>query len=284
MPPAASGPAKKKAKSSASSKTSSSSSSSSKAAGRSQSAAGKPKPVAKKGSRYDSSLGILTKKFVQLIRAAPNNVLDLNTAAKDLGVQKRRIYDITNVLEGIGLIGKESKNNIIWKGVGLDSNKSESESKAAMEKMKHELADLEKQELLVDDYIRRMQDMVKDLSEAPENKELAFVTYDDIRSLPNFAGDTLIAIKAPPGTTLEVPDPDQGMPAHKRRYQIWLKSSSGPIDVYLVRSPEEESDTNATGNAASTGPIVKLEPPKEITNQTYEFDSMQHNEGISDLF
>lgn len=30
-------------------------------------------------------------------------------------MQKRRIYDITNVLEGIGLIEKKSKNNIAWK-------------------------------------------------------------------------------------------------------------------------------------------------------------------------
>lgn len=29
--------------------------------------------------------------------------------------QKRRIYDITNVLEGIGLIEKETKNTIKWK-------------------------------------------------------------------------------------------------------------------------------------------------------------------------
>ena len=31
-------------------------------------------------------------------------------------MQKRRIYDITNVLEGIGLIEKKSKNNIAWRG------------------------------------------------------------------------------------------------------------------------------------------------------------------------
>lgn len=31
--------------------------------------------------------------------------------------QKRRIYDITNVLEGIGLIEKKSKNSIQWRFV-----------------------------------------------------------------------------------------------------------------------------------------------------------------------
>ena len=46
-------------------------------------------------SRYDSSLGLLTKKFVTILRASPENSLDLNRAASELGVQKRRIYDIT---------------------------------------------------------------------------------------------------------------------------------------------------------------------------------------------
>ena len=44
--------------------------------------------------------------------------MDLNTAADQLGVQKRRIYDITNVLEGIGLIVKRGKNNIQWRTDG----------------------------------------------------------------------------------------------------------------------------------------------------------------------
>ena len=42
--------------------------------------------------------------------------MDLNDAAQKLAVQKRRIYDITNVLEGIGLIEKTIKNKIRWKG------------------------------------------------------------------------------------------------------------------------------------------------------------------------
>ena len=66
-------------------------------------------------TRYDTSLGLLTKRFVGLLTTAPDGVVDLNKAAEQLGVQKRRIYDITNVLEGINLISKKSKNNIEWK-------------------------------------------------------------------------------------------------------------------------------------------------------------------------
>ena len=67
-------------------------------------------------SRYDSSLGLLTKKFTALIKGSISGSIDLNDAALQLQVQKRRIYDITNVLEGVGLIEKRSKNVIAWKG------------------------------------------------------------------------------------------------------------------------------------------------------------------------
>ena len=65
-------------------------------------------------TRYDTSLGLLTKKFTLLLSESPDGVLDLNRAAELLEVQKRRIYDITNVLEGIQLIRKKSKNHIQW--------------------------------------------------------------------------------------------------------------------------------------------------------------------------
>lgn len=65
-------------------------------------------------TRYDTSLGLLTKKFIYLLSESEDGVLDLNWAAEVLDVQKRRIYDITNVLEGIQLIRKKSKNNIQW--------------------------------------------------------------------------------------------------------------------------------------------------------------------------
>uniref|UniRef100_A0A8D0G2G6 E2F/DP family winged-helix DNA-binding domain-containing protein n=1 Tax=Sphenodon punctatus TaxID=8508 RepID=A0A8D0G2G6_SPHPU len=64
--------------------------------------------------RFDVSLVYLTRKFMDLIKTAPDVVLDLNEVATTLGVRKRRVYDITNVLDGIRLIRKRSKNLIQW--------------------------------------------------------------------------------------------------------------------------------------------------------------------------
>jgi hypothetical protein len=74
-------------------------------------------------SRKDNSLGNLAKRFIALAESEQNNdnILDLNKAARILGVHKRRIYDITNVLEGISLIEKSSKNCIRWKYVTLQT-------------------------------------------------------------------------------------------------------------------------------------------------------------------
>ena len=56
--------------------------------------------------------------------------------AHNVQVQKRRIYDITNVLEGIGLIEKKSKNNIQWKGnAPVGSDELHAEYKALQEEV-----------------------------------------------------------------------------------------------------------------------------------------------------
>jgi len=97
-----------------------------------------------KHSRYDSSLGLLTKKFINLIKQneAQDGVIDLNEAAKSLSVAKRRIYDITNVLEGIGLIEKKSKNRIHWLGSGIVA----SEDRQKIDSIKEEIEKLKAEE------------------------------------------------------------------------------------------------------------------------------------------
>mmetsp|Transcript_10013 Transcript_10013/g.12603 ORF Transcript_10013/g.12603 Transcript_10013/m.12603 type:complete len:104 (+) Transcript_10013:536-847(+) len=84
-----------------------------------------------KRGRKENGLVELTKKFIDLLKEAVNQTLDLNEAVKTLDVQKRRIYDITNVLEGIGLIRKVSKNNIRWEGPGSKQRRARDEKRAS---------------------------------------------------------------------------------------------------------------------------------------------------------
>ncbi|TYI58711.1 hypothetical protein E1A91_D11G380100v1, partial [Gossypium mustelinum] len=171
--------------------------------------------------------------FVSLMKHAEDGILDLNKAAETLEVQKRRIYDITNVLEGIGLIEKKFKNRIQWKRVGA-SKPGETDGDVSV------IQNLSMEERRLDDQIREMQERFRDLSENDNNRKLLFVTEEDIKGIPCFQNESLIAIKAPHGTTLEVPDPDEDFDYRQRRYGIFLRSTMGLIFVYLVSQFEEK--------------------------------------------
>ena len=287
-------------------------------------------PTLTTSSRFDSSLGLLTKKFVYLLKRAASHgilengtylgckadggegTLDLNAAAKELQVQKRRIYDITNVLEGIGLIEKRNKNHIAWIGDRatnlLVSNGSKSSNtsititgKNSPKSRKNEEDDhddneapgsppqiirhpesssysssssstegldaissaiihrdqekslvcnvenLKKEEKELDRYIAYMSSLVKSYSKSPHapaatsdddkgTNPWMYITKDELTSLSSLCEDTIIAVRAPSGTMLDVPDPDEGMQPGQRKFQMFLKSPNNEkIDVFLVQ-------------------------------------------------
>uniref|UniRef100_A0A3Q1GWK8 E2F transcription factor 4 n=1 Tax=Acanthochromis polyacanthus TaxID=80966 RepID=A0A3Q1GWK8_9TELE len=199
-------------------------------------------------SRHEKSLGLLTTKFVTLLQEAKDGVLDLKAAADTLAVrQKRRIYDITNVLEGIGLIEKKSKNSIQWKGVGPGCNTREIADKLI--DLKAELDDLALREHELDQQRVWVQQSIKNVTDDSNNSPMAYVKHEDLCGA--FKGDTLLAIRAPIGTQLEVPIPEAVLNG-QRKYQIRLKSSSGPIEVLLVNK-----------DPSSASPVVLPVPPPD---------------------
>jgi transcription factor E2F3 len=263
---------------------------------------------------------LLTKKFVTLIEQADEGTIDLNRAAESLQVQKRRIYDITNVLEGIGLIEKKSKNNIQWKALGSSSTSGEdanadltglrvrsrggttpkralrrrldrhalvsredprcappertppvatdpflSRSINDTRKTKHSTRSLEttqedlrvmhEEERNLDRHIENMRKSMQVLLEDPAHKGNLYIAEDDIKEIPCFASETLVAVRAPHGTTLEVPDPDEGGDGgDEKRYQIFLKSAAGPVEVFLVSLHDDlEERPTAEGPSRAGG-------------------------------
>ncbi|MED6257848.1 hypothetical protein ATANTOWER_032490 [Ataeniobius toweri] len=167
--------------------------------------------------RMSRSLNLLTKRFVRLLQESEDGELDLRHAFRALAVKQiRRIYDITNVLEGIGLIVKISKCHVKW------------------------------------------------------------VPYSLLRgyNICNcFSGHILLAVQAPPGTQLDVPIPKavQNCPA---KYQIYLKSIRGPIDVVLLNK-----------RTVSSAPVVlPVPPPEEILQCAKSAMSVSENKENKDRF
>merc|ERR1711935_196426 len=200
-------------------------------------------------SRFEKSLGLLTTKFVTLLQEADGGILDLKVAADTLNVkQKRRIYDITNVLEGIGLIEKQNKNCIQWRGAVPGSNTQESVDRLAV--LKKENEELEEFEKLLDQHKSWVHQSITNITEDSTNEKALYVTHEDI--CESFEGNTLLAIQAPNGTQLEVPIPEQS--GLKKKYQIHLKSTDGQIYVLLVNK-DPDSDYPVA---------VQVPPPKDI--------------------
>ncbi|XP_043831029.1 transcription factor E2F3 isoform X1 [Dromiciops gliroides] len=205
-----------------------------------------PKSPSEK-TRYDTSLGLLTKKFIQLLSQSPDGVLDLNKAAEVLKVQKRRIYDITNVLEGIHLIKKKSKNNVQWMGCSLSDDGG---MLAQCQGLSKEVTELSQEEKKLDELIQSCTLDLKLLTEDSENQKLAYVTYQDIRKISGLKDQTVIVVKAPPETRLEVPDPLESL-------QIHLSSNQGPIEVYLCPEENETHSPVKSYNQDHNGNIPK---------------------------
>ncbi|KAG7239831.1 hypothetical protein INR49_030543 [Caranx melampygus] len=169
-------------------------------------------------SRYDTSLNLTTKRFLSLLSQSADGVVDLNWASQVLDVQKRRIYDITNVLEGIQLISKKSKNNIQWLGNRID---------AAL---------------------------------VSRHKELQ---REDLRKSFDSPDQLVMVIRAPPETQMQVSEPSEG-------YQVSLRSTRGPIDVFLC--PEDSSGvcspmTGGSPSKPTTDPPL-VPSPTQPTEQS----------------
>ncbi|ETE67222.1 Transcription factor E2F1, partial [Ophiophagus hannah] len=186
-------------------------------------------------SRYETSLNLTTKRFLELLSQSPDGVVDLNWAAEVLKVQKRRIYDITNVLEGIQLITKKSKNHIQWLG-NRTSVAGTNKSQALMK----ELQDLQAAEQHLDSLI-----------------QMSYVTCQDLRNIADPSEQLVMVIKAPPETQMQVSDPAEA-------FQIAVKSTQGPVDVFLC--PEESS--GVCSPTKSPLKVASEEPSSEPSQTT----------------
>eukprot|EP01017_Pseudomicrothorax_dubius_P013068 TRINITY_DN1562_c0_g3_i3.p1 TRINITY_DN1562_c0_g3~~TRINITY_DN1562_c0_g3_i3.p1 ORF type:complete len:416 (-),score=102.16 TRINITY_DN1562_c0_g3_i3:826-2073(-) len=68
-------------------------------------------------SRKEKSLGELSKRFLFMFGRAEDCMISLDVITTELKVERRRIYDIINILESLGVVSRKGKNNYLWKGL-----------------------------------------------------------------------------------------------------------------------------------------------------------------------
>ncbi|XP_077404740.1 transcription factor E2F3 [Vanacampus margaritifer] len=201
-------------------------------------------------SRNDASLVLLTRKFLNMLTQSKDGILDLNLVSQELNSSKRRVYDVTNVLEGINLIRKIYKNHVQWLGGLLN--------KDAIKTM-NELAEKEKK---LDDLIESCTEEIHRICVDEQTSKFSYVTYEDIQTIPIFREQTVLVVKGPEDTTLDVAHPSES-------FQFHLKSTRGPIDMLIcsdeplpmeVASDDVDSDTesNHTSTNATNDSYTSL--------------------------
>uniref|UniRef100_A0A3B3BZF9 E2F transcription factor 5 n=1 Tax=Oryzias melastigma TaxID=30732 RepID=A0A3B3BZF9_ORYME len=189
---------------------------------------------------------LLTKVRSSRVTTKPQNT---TKAADSLAVkQKRRIYDITNVLEGVGLIEKKNKNIIQWRGQRSICSQTE-ELQQQVGRLKAQISQLEAEERELDQQRVCLEESIHELSHSPTSSSYTFVTHEDVCRA--FEGETLLAIVTPAETQLEVPVPETGG-GGQRNYQVNLRSCRAPIQVLLI---DRDSDSSV--------PVVFPVPPPD---------------------
>ncbi|KAM3963567.1 transcription factor E2F4 [Aphomia sociella] len=239
--------------------------------------------------RYEKSLGLLTTRFVSLLQKAKDGVLDLKIATDLLAVrQKRRIYDITNVLEGIGLIEKRSKNSIQWKGVGPDCDTHDIGAKVTS--LRRQIGRLEEHEKLLNSQLHWIEQSIRNVVDDMDNQDSIYVTENDISKC--FDDNQVIILESSLGTDISaavLPIKDK-----EPHYLLHVKSTD-PVGVILCDRDKEQDfeeedmvDSEVT-SYTDTGDktlqhgnyLLRLSPP--ITKYDFTF-SLRGSEGLCDLF
>lgn len=173
---------------------------------------------------------------------------------------------------------------------GLDSGDPAEDDSEAMriQKLKEELREAKRHETLLDLHTASLQDALRKMADNDALKQLAYLTHVDIRNIPCFTEDTLLAVKAPYGSTLEVPDPDEGMAPGRRRHEIQLSSRAGPIDVFLIQDanePSSEASMHSTHLAQQPGDLDEtlLKHFDFPQDGGYNYE-LKADEGVHDLY
>ena len=180
-----------------------------------------------KWTKQDNSLSQLTQSFLDYIKKKGRVRISINELVEDLKVKKRRIYDITNVLQGIGYLDKIGKNEILWiknsNSITIPNYTSSSKDEVTSEnhisnysQLKKELDDLKSQKNNIEANLNKFKEEFKLISEKNEFPKYGYITFDDICDLSINEKVNFMLIKTPKGTQINVIDDEESKKAFNK--------------------------------------------------------------------
>lgn len=196
----------------------------------------------------------------------------MNESAQRLRVPKRRIYDITNVLEGVGLLEKRSKNTVAWRGsetlLGSAMDPAAQESVATC---RAAIGALHEEEARLDEWIAQLRripagggalsvrtaDIVRALEHPPEEPAVdrAGLVDDDGRPRRAF-----LAVHAPYDSVALVPKPDLG--GADRRLFVGTARGAPEHELPAVAEVPEGTDVSKTKRKFPLRSLKSLTQPR----------------------
>ena len=248
--------------------------------------------------KSDVSLTKLAQRFIGYMKSKPDLTVDLNDAALALSTPKRRIYDITNVLEGTGFLCKVSKSVVRWKGdtdttvASVDNSSSaQQQQQSAQEKAEQPPAKLlaeakangfpierlNKKSLIED--IERMKEEVaalnaraaaareekNSLTKQPATRDLLYVTEEDLGSVKMLQDAAFVVVCSPYGGRLEV--------ACDMQNEIFVNTATGSISMATFNFRNE---TDYDGGSSDTGSDPKDGQYESNGRRPDDFFSCKH--------
>uniref|UniRef100_A0A182SJL2 E2F/DP family winged-helix DNA-binding domain-containing protein n=1 Tax=Anopheles maculatus TaxID=74869 RepID=A0A182SJL2_9DIPT len=217
--------------------------------------------------RFDKSLTMLTRSVVKMLRETPDGVLYLRDISSTLSNrQKRRIYDVTNVLEGIGLVKKQVKNHIKWIGEEPTTQSCLGTARQIGVNMRMR-RNLELREAYIDSQLKAISKSSQMLLEDSAMRSYLYVTSDDLTSI---FGDnrTLLVLSEdelarrrqpvtygnapPPVTSIINNNNSMSLPYGGNTRQIWVKSrpTGPPLSLMVLKEPAGSCYTRPSRRSA----------------------------------
>lgn len=169
-----------------------------------------------KKDKEKNSLAGLTQKFLQVLSTSNQKEMDLVEMEKILNITKRRLYDITNVLFGAGIIEHSGKSKVrmIQKSFELNEEKG--------------LEELALKEREIDIMREAVENEIENLQNSTDFNYYAYFTDEDIKRLSQKNPMSFFAFQSPPDLKLEVVEEED-------LYKLLCTSDIGGVNLIEIK-------------------------------------------------